>query len=253
MRFLFGAFFLVLTCHMTMAQTQRLRDIVYLDNGWILRGTLFQTTDSVGIFTADDNYFKFHRDQVRRIEQEPWPNEDNTSSKPPFVYDDKTGYYSGFAMSFLAGQSGPWGNPALTLDLSFFNGYRFRRVLQVGGGVGMSFYGEGPLLPIYAELRGDLLPHQMTPHYFARAGYAVALYRPDSFDENGIQQPSQARGGFMLEGGGGLKLYTRGSVGWFLGMGYRVQLADESFQNWGRQVDQRLNYRRINVQVALMF
>lgn len=236
------------------AQTERQRDVLTLHNGWVLRGEISLSLDSIGITLADDSYFVFPRAEVASISREPWPE---TSSKPPFEYPTKRGYYGAFGLAILTGQSS-YSYTSATLDLHWTNGYRFRPWLNVGGGVAVSFYESGFLMPLFAEARGDLLPRRLTPHYFVRAGYSLPLYRNDHYEDIAIQpqssQPTGARGGLMGEAGAGLKLYTRGGIGWLFALSYRHQRVLDHYLNWNGFVNERRNFlNRLGFRVELMF
>jgi opacity protein-like surface antigen len=262
------SFCLLLTCSLiligsTLAQDLSQRDVLYLTNGWVLRGTLVERGDSVGITLSEGSYFQFHQKDVLRKSTEPWQKPQamvqvlpKAPPKPPFVYPgNQPGYYWGFATTLLMGQDGYY-NGTASLDLTLYNGYRLARQLQLGGGMGFSLYGWGPLMPVFAEIRGELLPNQNTPHYFARAGYNVPLYRNrgiNTWDVNTLTS-SKTKGGLMVEVGAGVNVYTRGGTGWLFAFSYRYQQVTDYYQNWNNMpVTRRNGYRRLGFQIGLLF
>lgn len=236
------------------AQTERQREVLTLKNGWVLRGSVTQTPDSVGITLADDSYLVFPREEVVSLRSEPWPE---PSTRPPFAYPAGRGYYGAFSFAILTGQSTYYYTSA-TLDLQWTNGYRFRPWLNVGGGLAVNFYDSGFLMPIFAELRGDILPRRLTPHYFVRTGYSLPLYRSDRY-ENIVAVPQTSAsvgsyGGLMGEAGAGLKVYTRGGIGWLFSLSYRHQRILDRYLNWNGFVNERRHYlNRLGFRVELMF
>ena len=254
MRTLCLLLFLTATALLAQPQAQPERDVLTLNNGWVLRGTLTQNTDSVGITLADGSYFAFSRDEVLRISSEPWTD----PAKPPFVYPLQRGYYGTFGLALLTGQH-PFGYPMVALDLQWTSGYQFGPRLATGGGIAVNFYESGFLLPIFAEVRGDLLERRFTPHYFARAGYSLPLYRIDQEQPWGNVEPLTedrlgARGGLMGELGLGLKMYTRGSVGWLFALSYRHQRSREVRTGWdGSVIDRHNLMNRLGFRVEMMF
>lgn len=275
MRRLLLLVFLSVSLSSLLAQDQDapMRDVLYLKNGWVLRGTLQPHSDSIGIVISGGSYFQFHPDQVMRIEQEPWPHGQSTSRaegpyasevyaekeraparkpKPSFVYPGERGYYFGFATALLMGQ-GQW-SPSAALDLQFYNGYAFSPYLKVGGGVATSLYGDGPLMPFFAEIRGDITTNQNAPHYFARVGYNLPLYGSQNFNNQFDPDLEDPRGGLMTELGLGVNVYTLKGRGWIFALSYRYQQATSTFVDWnGSVVNRRLGYRRIAFTMGTLF
>jgi len=237
------------------AQTERQRDVLTLHNGWVLRGEISLSLESIGITLADDSYFVFPREEVASISREPWPE---ASDPEPFVYPIQRGYYGAFSFGLLTGQSS-YSYVSAALDLQWSNGYRLRPWLNVGGGLSVSFYESGFLMPLFAEVRGDLLQRRFTPHYFARAGYGLPLYQSDDYVEIDDIEPQTnestgARGGLMGELGFGMKIYTRGGIGWLFSLSYRQQRMVDRYLNWEGFVNERRNYlNRLGFRVELMF
>lgn len=153
----------------------------------------------------------------------------------------------------IGGNPGNWINGTL-VNASFqtINGYQFHRSLSVGAGIGFAIYTRGPLLPIFVDLRGDLLKRQVTPHYYVQGGYNFPLY-PTPEDTDWRQSPT-LEGGLMGDAGIGIKIHTSYGIAWTLTGGYRIQEIYESYFNRNDvKIEEDVSYRRISIQLGIAF
>ena len=166
---------------------QNLQEVVYLKNGSIIKGTIIEQVpnESLKIQTADGSIFVYKISEVEKITKE--ATKPTTINRPVVVnYDEEeeeedddntsgNGLSGGFRMIIETGyqyamtedSSGSpilnviWGGP---LGSHFF----------IGGGVGIRYYtGDiGALaLPIYANIRWDIINRRVTPFIDAKGGY----------------------------------------------------------------------------------
>jgi cytochrome c biogenesis protein CcdA len=168
------------------------------------------------------------------------------------------GYYNHSQLGFLTGSVSvpPWWGIGPTLRMTHLslqstNGYRWKPWLATGLGVGLSLYPQGTLLPVFAEVRSDLLKRALTPHFYAQAGYSFAL---KSTSDNDWRREHRVKGGIMLDVGTGIKINTRSGFGYTFTAGYRVQQSEESYLvNSDTRIEQLNVYQRISLQAGIMF
>lgn len=246
MPFRFSFFWLLALAIPAQAQ----QDLLLLKNGWQLRGRVLLLEDSsYSVEIRGGSRFRFPQEEVLRLEHnapaEFWSG--NARVKTP------AGYYGRVQMAFLAG-SGTYSyyssSSPLGIGLQSSHGYRFRHWLQAGAGAEVSFYGSGPLMPLFAELRGSFRPRQRSGFYYLQGGYALPLYRvaPSAGPGN------LARGGLMGDAGIGIQFLSRGGTAWQLLAGYRLQRSFEELPEWwGSSGTQQLTFRRLSLGLGLGF
>ncbi len=193
-----------------VANAQVTEDVVYLKNGWILHGKITNKTDtSVSIKTKDRNIFVFKTDEVLKITQETLPPDYNLKEK---------GYAHFTELGPLASQN----TGELNVNTSAFsfqtvNGYKFKKWLFAGAGVGIDLYATQTFFPVFGSLRGDFISKkQFVPFYFMDFGYGI----------NGTtktQTDISYRGGAVFAGGLGLKIGLSKNAGVMISIGYRNQ------------------------------
>ncbi|MEO1448114.1 MAG: hypothetical protein AAFV07_01220 [Bacteroidota bacterium] len=226
-------------------------DLVYLRNGWILRGkhTFAYGDSTLKIVTEEGHTFVFPKDEVLRIEQV--KRKPNLSDN--FVIKDK-GYTQLWSVALL------WGSPdrsafttASSLHAQSLHGYKFNQYCTVSSGVGASLYGPGLLMPLLADVRGDLGKGSIRFHYYVQGGYALPLYdREEWWSEE--EDIFTAFGGTTLDQGLGIHIFTRRKLSWVWTLSYRIQKSRELYEySWGTTSEQEFTYRRLGFQIGMMF
>ncbi|MEZ4773504.1 MAG: hypothetical protein R3D00_10010 [Bacteroidia bacterium] len=246
-------------------QAQSYEDVLYLKNGWVLRGTLIGSANDslVRIETRDQNLFVFPHAEVLRAEQKVWVAKRTSRPVPAYRttkeinYRDK-GYFLLAQIGTLAGSVSTVNNENPNVfNPHIINGYRFNHFVSAGAGVGINLLDRGAYMPVFLDVRGDLLKQKMTPHYYTNVGYAIPLYaREDVVGWWGepIMTDFNAKGGILMDGGAGVKIYTPSGFAWLLTGGYRFQQVEESYKTWGDVlISEKYTIRRISLQVGVMF
>jgi|GEM_PF-573741 len=193
---------------------QAKEDVLYLKNGWILRGTLTSApSDSlVTIETNDRNRFVFNRTAVKSIGQEP-----ALSSKPTYK---RRGFSHYTEMGALAARNTSSSTNTSAFSFQTVNGYKLGQALFAGLGVGVDLYATQTLMPIFGSIRGDLTNRgHLIPYYFVDFGYGANITGKDT---NPFLQVTY-RGGALFGIGLGMKVIFNNSTGFLLSLGYRSQ------------------------------
>jgi hypothetical protein len=222
-------------------------DVLYLRNGWILRGKITSAaTDSlVKIQTRDHNLFVFGRTDISKMLQEPALNSSNRN----FEYQPK-GFSHYTELGTIAAKNSASGS-AFTFQM--VNGYKFNPWVFMGLGIGMDTYNNQSLLPLFASFRSDLV-HQggVLPFYFVDGGYAFNLSGEGSL--NGWN--TRYLGGLLFATGLGTKILVSHHTGFLVSVGYRYQhsaFEQEFVGAGGNKSKTELNYRRAVLRVGFTF
>jgi len=98
-------------------------------------------------------------------------------------------------------------------------GYRIRRYLALGMGVGIDNTEGGVYMPIYLDISGDVLRRRVTPHYQISVGY--------SHGADPTWPNDRIEGGFTSFTGIGYKIHTQSKLEWTVVGGYKFQDSSE--------------------------
>ncbi|MDX2250372.1 MAG: hypothetical protein SF052_26550 [Bacteroidia bacterium] len=245
--------------------SQGYEDVLYLKNGWILHGTLIgSASDSlVRIETHDRNVFVFPQTDILRAEQKiailktPPRYSSSIRIEREISYRNK-GYFLLAQVGTMMGSASDVNNESTKLfNPHIINGYRFNRFVSAGAGFGINLMARGAYMPIFLDVRGDLLKQKMTPHYYANAGYSLPLFERDvvwGWWGQPLEGSYKAKGGLLLDGGAGIKIHTPSGFAWLLTGGYRVQQVEESYMTWGEvRITERYTFQRVSLQLGVMF
>lgn len=245
---------LIAACAPTWGLSQKVDEVAYLQNGWILRGEVdtLSAEATVVIKTRDGNQFVFPLHQLDSVGLEPM----FIYGKPPFTYKPKGhGFFAQLTIPMSGGNNGNWVWGPVNLDLQLGYTYRLHHAFSVGAAGGFTLYNRGFISPVVLDVRGDLTPSKHTIFYFGQAGYGFRLY--DLTEQWGGWQESPAitqQGGLYYAGGGGLKFHMLGGAALLLSVGYRVQHASETVA-WSEQSQSTTRHivRRLSLGVGVGF
>ncbi|WNJ16960.1 hypothetical protein [Pontibacter sp. G13] len=224
-------------------------DVVYLENGWIIKGTITShTAENITIESREGNTFVFPTADVREVAQEAKPRRYRD------VWFRSKGYYSATNIGVLIGNE--WGYTSGTFLFQQSHGYRFNDYLSTGLGAGISTFSSGVYIPLFAEIRGDLAKTQVRPFYHAQAGYAFATRPNDEWtDWNGGSVTTTNPGGYMWALSTGIRIGTRSRVSWVFETGYYVSRSETTtvWETSRSTNTQRITARRVFVSTGIMF
>ena len=234
---------LLLTGLLTGWETQAqkpLDDVLYLRNGWILRGRLLSTpSDSVvSIQTYDHNRFVFPRDQVQSLTREPAKN-------PSSLRYRERGYGLFAELGALAARN-TTADAVTTSAFTFHivNGYKFNQWLYAGLGTGVDLYATQTFVPVFGSLRGDFTrTGGVIPFYFADGGYGFNATVNNS-------QSLRYGGGAYASAGAGLKILFQGNSGFLVSVGYYLQRSTITQTTAGTSTRQEVDYNRIAIRAG---
>jgi hypothetical protein len=247
-----------LLCSLTLCAQKRNRDVVYLKNGSILRGTILlaDSVHYIKLKTPDRNVWVIEKEKIDNIVVRP--------SKIPIP--QKSGYFNLTEMGVLVGNSANYKkNPFTLMNI---NSWKFENGFSTGIGVGVEFFNE-TYLPVVADFRYYLRKSGAIPYVSLQGGYSIPLggtysqqqiyYASPYFLESPIyfwDPPSPAttdvssRGGWLLNPAIGIQTPLNENLALTFSAGYRMMR-----QRYGKNDTYKLDvdYNRLSLKVGLLF
>ncbi len=218
-------------------------DVLYLKNGWILRGKLLSpaTDEAVKIQTNDGNTFVFSRPEVQEIKTEPALRYQNIRYR-------NRGYAHFTELGVMASGNNVNELGVTTSAFTFHtvNGYKFSQGLYTGLGAGVDLYASQTFIPVFASIRGD----------FTRKGILIPYYYIDGgWGLNGTTNlPDKKQlGGLHLATGIGMKVLFNGNAGFLLSLGYYFQGTAIETATDGVITREDINYNRVAIRAGFAF
>lgn len=250
-KLMFSLICILMTVQLLQGQSHkysRMQDVLYLHNGWVLRGWVMSPdgADSVVIETVGKNIFVFDQSEIKVQTEEP---RQKRSGRKPYVPTPVPLGYTGYVqMGSLIGTAS-WGT-ASSFELVTAHGYRFSHLATVLGGVGLNLFPQGPMMPLFVEGRSQLREVGTSLVVHAKAGYGIPL---TSFNSGGWGVIESYRaGGLLGEIGLGIRIPTPRKMAWLFSVGYRIQQSQEYIEyEWGEIIDRQFSYRRLGINLGI--
>ena len=198
-------------CNSVNAQSRsNTEDVLYLKNGWILRGTMTKMgNDSIGILTGDRNQYIFPGNEVDHITQEKKKWAESDYRNHGFGHFTEVG-------ALAATKNRPDNVTTAAFSFQTINGYRFNPHLFTGIGIAADLYATQTIIPVFASVRGDLMTKGIfIPYYFVESGYG--------FDITSSSTSIEYKSGAMFATGIGFKIRFSRVAGFNVNFGYRMQ------------------------------
>ncbi len=229
----------------------RKRDVVYLKNGSILRGTIVLQDPGklIQLRTTDYSLWVFKEDQIDSIKR---------LSSPKVIL--KTGYFNLTEIGILTGnRTNVSKNPFTLFNIS---GWNFKSGFTAGVGVGVEFSNE-TYFPVVADIRYYLREKRPMPFVSFQAGFSIPLGTSQGEIMNAIHnydlnsnfypltnQIVKARIGFQINPAVGIQIPIQENLALTLGAGYRWMRYRYSGSNNYRL---EVNINRLSLKVGLLF
>lgn len=149
-------------------------ETVHLKNGSVINGIIIEEKpgEFLKIKTRDGNIFHYNLDEVEKITRSEAGYRGGYSS---FSGDGgaKAGYRGFLEAGYTIGV-GDYGEGRV--DITTSHGYQVCPYFFAGVGVGLNYYTNGEVfgVPLFADLRADILNNNITPFVDFKIGYSVA-------------------------------------------------------------------------------
>jgi len=151
-------FFIITLCFAPSLFSEQLRDVVYLENGSIIKGKIieYEPEEYLKIMTADGSVFVYNVEEISKVETESYETDEPQTE---IIFEEKKSPVVAFALSFIVVGLG-----------QFYNGEVLKGVSQeamvIGGTLTALAFG------IDKKETLDGTENNLTPWFFA--GYGVA-------------------------------------------------------------------------------
>lgn len=191
-------------CSIFSYSQNKMTDVVYLKNGSIIKGIIVEQVpnQSMKVKTSDGSIFNFQMNEIEKITKE-----ETTNSRPKSLFssnkdiEEYAGKFRGIVdLGYIAGGiKGP--------EFCFSLGAQINNYLFVGAGAGVEYATdlEAVVIPVFADIRSNLMTGPIVPFVALRTGYS---FMPDY------------TGGFYCHPFAGVKFMTGGrkaislAIGW---------------------------------------
>ena len=178
-----------------------------------------------------------------------YPNEPTKiTSRRPYQFKEN-GFYSATGLGVMFNTVSGNNRSSVGYELSTVFGYQKNRLLGFGIGSGIDFYqpgGREMVVPIFAEVRGYLLPRNVSLYYSVRGGYGIAV-KGRNIDVWGSEN------GWMFNPALGWRLGGRQGMNFTLDLGLKFQKASFDYR-WGSERSTLdLVYRRLDMRIGFLF
>ncbi len=207
------SFLLLNIASLSIVSAQNDVDVLYLENGNVIRGHLIDQPDSsvFRIETLCHNVFQFKTGEITSVRQEVLQTRKSKSFTP-----NETGYSNITDFGLLIATGNNEKNAIFSI-LSIHN-YTFGKGLAAGAGFGLELF-EQPTIPVFAAFNWQANSHKLSPFATVRAGYSFALEDPGYQWDYSVD----ATGGFMWGGGFGTKIWLSQRNALVISLLYRYQ------------------------------
>lgn len=175
------------------------------------------------------------------------------------IYISTFGFVNGFnEIKYTDGRSALLNNTT-AVSAHQMVGYQFNPYFSLGMGVGFEKWKYTSFIPLYADLRVNLLPGQFSPFLSVNFGYSSKWYE-SPIPDNQHQVIDGATEGIYFSGGLGLKVMFSESAAGIISFEYKMQ---ESSIKWSDNLnlyptlttnqESRVIYQFLGVRAGIMF
>jgi len=233
--------FLCFACWST-AQNDTRQSILYLKDGSVIYGKLIdQATLFIIWELVGGDQIKVQQERIHSFEKIPAEVEIFQEGHQR----EKSGYYGIVNIGGLFSKSDrTWINETNSATVNVSVGYRFHPWLAVGVGTGFDNYNVH-MVPVFAEIRGDMKKSAITPYYQLALGYGLVSEKSNEFGDLPFS------GGWLAHPALGMKFYTRSRTAWLFEFGYRFQRVNRNYTD--NRKPQRWTLRRAAVRIGFEF
>jgi len=175
------------------------------------------------------------------------------------IYISTFGFVNGFNEIKYADNQRSLTNNITSVSVHQMVGYQFNRYFSLGMGVGFEKWKYTSFIPLYADLRVNILPGQFSPFLSVNFGYSSKWYE-SPIPDNQHQVIDGATEGIYFSGGLGLKVMFSESAAGIISFEYKLQ---ESSIKWSDKVnlypalttnqEDRVIYQFIGVRAGILF
>lgn len=228
---------------------ENLDDVVYLKNGTFLRGKIIELIPekSLKFCVLSKDTMDISMNDVKLIKRE----KSAVSSNPNYEdgvkawgYTNITEVTLGWGLSEINDQPRNILQKRLSFQLSTINGLTLSPYIHLGLGTGVEFWNNRGFIPIFLDLRTNLLKKKNTPFGYLDVGYSPGWIN----GEDGL-----GFGGALVAIGVGAKISVTGKMGIVVSLGYRFQQTRQWQANYNVRSIAILDTQFIALKAGVLF
>jgi len=220
----------------SLAHAQSTRDVVFLHNGSILRGTITMQNDTVLLIsTCCDNVFAVDPQAIKEITSE--------RAVDPGIAVTRKGYINITTLGVLIGTTDDAKSAPFSAVME--HNYRFNKNIALGGFHGFEQLNEN-LMPVGLNLK-VMWPAGRSDFFIAfSGGYSISLEKP------GEEFMEKASGGVLAGTEAGLLIPVSRSSALIIALGYRYnELNYHLDDGWLGNTDRHITYNRFSIRFGI--
>jgi len=234
----------------TVHAQKDLEDVVYLENGSIIRGKIieYNKDGNIKIETLGGSILVYPSTDVVKIKKEPQKNRPTKSRKRPNHIPKEKDIYLSIMGGTMLGIN-EWGAPVPGISAKATLGWHFNRFIGIGGGVGLMILGQESFAPIYANIRSCFMKKSVSLFADVNIGYGLPLLINNSW-----LRDFKAQGGLYIRPSIGVRLPATRRTHTTLDLGYVIQFSKSFFTDWnGNPVMEKRTFFRPSLRVGITF
>jgi hypothetical protein len=222
----------------TIAQKQKMNDVIYLKDGGLIHGKIIENSpDKIKIESCCGNIIVFSQSEVEKIEKE-------TDQKTTKKIKQK-GYINFTSMGLLVGST--VNEKVAPFSALMEHDYKLNKYFAIGGVFGIELLKE-PVCPIAINLKG-FLPLGIGDLFLGTSGgYSLSTENPVEY---GIKD---GKGGYLFNLEIGYVLPVSDNSGFFTAIGYRYNELNYKMEDWWmNSADRKIYFNRISIRTGINF
>lgn len=212
--FLILGFTIAIICRLDAQVNQN--DVVYLNNGTFLRGTVSELIPgkSLKICFAGHDTLVIQMSDVKEIRKEAIPEQHGfEEGVKAWGYTNITEFSMGLGFSEGLNRNRESPDRQFSMSISTLNGFTVTPYIQIGLGTGLELWKARGFIPIYIDLRANILKYVDSPFLYVNVGYAPGWVKGET---------GMGLGGALAGLGAGARFRTS-KVALVISVGYRFQ------------------------------
>ncbi len=236
---------LVISLFFTSLRAQKQEDVVYLNNGSIIHGTLVTgDTSRISIINNYGDTWVFSREEV-----------DSVSKQRPFEYNamlfNKKGFELGTNAELMVRSGANAIGSAIVPGINLLLGYRVNSRFSAGLRTGLEFF-DYMEIPVCGEIRYRAVNRALSPVIYFRSGYSF----PAESRPNDYQYSYSSSGGYSLSTGIGIGRVINENASFLFTFGYGYQELNyhlSPLYQWLQERDRTEYYSRLRISLGYFF
>ena len=221
---------------MAISYSQQERDVVFLNSGSIIKGSILDSTQGIiKIETCCGNIFVIERSEIEKMAKE---------SLPKFKHQIKQkGYMNFISLGILLGARE--NEKTAPFSLMSEHNFRINKYVAVGGIFGYELLEES-VIPLGVNVKGFLPDKAKNIFLGTSGGYSFSLENPN----NELYEKTTGGTFFTVEAGAAIPVSENNSI--FIAVGYRHNKLNYTRTDWWLgEVERQITYNRISIRFGL--